>query len=147
MRADSASSNCQKQYADTKRFDRVFKEGDMVILRVRPKRSSLSLGRYKKLSPQYCGPYTITKRINDQAYQLLLPPYLKVHNVFHVSLLKAYVPSPDHVSDNEEVLMLVQGLLELEPEQILSTTERKLRNRNIIEHLVRWKHFSVEDAT
>ena len=119
----------------------------MVFLRVWPKRSSLSLGKYKKLSSQYCGPYTITKRTNNQAYQLLLPPYLKVHNVFHVSLLKAYVRSPNHVLDDEQVLMPTQGLLELEPDQILSTRERKLRNRSIIEHLVQWKHFSVEDAT
>ena len=46
-----ATQDCQKQYADAKRFDRVFKEGDMVFLRVRPKCSSLSLGKYKKLSP------------------------------------------------------------------------------------------------
>ena len=85
--------------------------------------------------------------INDQAYQLLLPPYLKVHNVFHVSLLKAYVPSLDHLLDDKQVLMPTRGLLELEPEQILSTKERKLRNRSIIEHLIQWKHFVVEDAT
>ena len=131
----------------------------MVFLRVLPKCSSLSLGRYKTLNPQYCGPYTITlnpqycgpytitKRINDQAYQLLLPPYLKVRNVFHISLLKVYVPSLGHVLDNEQVLMPTQGLLDLEPYQILSTRERKLRDRSIIEHLVQWKHFSVEDAT
>ena len=132
---------------DVKRYDRVFKGGDMVFLRVWPKRSSLSLVKYKKLSPQYCGPYTITKRINNQAYQLLLPPYLKVHNLFHVSLLKAYVPSLDHVLDDGKILMPSQGQLALEPEHILDTRERKLRNRSIIEHLVQWKHFSVEDAT
>ena len=109
--------------------------------------SSLSLETYKKLSPRYCGPYTITNRINDQAYQLLLPPHLKVHNVFHVSLLKAYVPSPDHVLDDGQILMPSQGQLELEPEHILDTRERTLRNRNLVEHLVQWKHFSVEDAT
>ena len=120
----------------------------MVFLRVRPKCNALSLGKYKKLSPRYCGLYTITKRINDQAYQLLLSPYLKVHNVFHVSLLKDYVPSrPIHVLDNEKVLISTQGLLELELEKILSTRERKLSNRSMIEHLVQWKHFLVEDAT
>ena len=87
------------------------------------------------------------KKINDQAYQLLLPPYLKVHNVFHVSLLKAYVPNPDHVLDDGQILMPSQGQLELEPEHILDTRGRKLKNRNFVEHLVQWKHFSVEDAT
>ena len=108
----------------------------MVFLRVRQKRSSLSLGEYKKISPRYCGPYTITKRINDQTYQLLLLPYLKVHNVFHVSLLKAYVPSLDHALDDGQVLMPSQGQLVLEPKHILDTRERKLRNMSIIKHLV-----------
>ena len=47
----------QKSYADAQRSDRNFDEGDMVFLRVRPKRSSLSLGKFKKLSARYCGPY------------------------------------------------------------------------------------------
>ena len=40
----------QKSYADSQRSERNFDEGDMVFLRVRPKRSSLSLGKFKKLS-------------------------------------------------------------------------------------------------
>ena len=101
----------------------------------------------ENLGPQYCGLYTITKRIYNQAYQLLLHPYLRVHNVFHVSLLKAYVPSLDHVLDDGQVLMPSQGQLELELEHILDTRERKLRNRSIIKHIVQWKHFSVKDVT
>ena len=93
--------------------------------------------------------WTIHHHQKDQrsAYQLLLPPYLKVHNVFQISLLKAYIPSPDHVLNDEQVPMPTQGLLELEPDKILSTRERKLRNRSIIEYLVQWKHFPIEDAT
>ena len=78
----------QKHYADTKRSERKCTEGDKVFLRVHPKRSSLSLGKYKKLSPRYCGPYEVTKCIGTQAYKLKLPAHLKVHEVIHVSLLK-----------------------------------------------------------
>ena len=35
----------QKAYADTRQSDRFFNEGDMVFLRVRKKKSSLSLGK------------------------------------------------------------------------------------------------------
>ena len=66
----------------------------MVFLRIKPKRSSLSLGKYKKLRARYYGPYQITQKINDQAYRLDLPNHLKVHNVFHVSLLKAIYTRP-----------------------------------------------------
>ena len=82
----------QKSYADLKRSQRLFEVGDDVFLRIKPKRSSLSLGKYKKLSPRYCGPFKVIKKINDQAYKLQLPPKLKVHNVFHISLLKNMSP-------------------------------------------------------
>ena len=44
-----AAQDRQKSYADLKRSHRVFQEGDMVFLRIKPKRSSLLLGKYKKL--------------------------------------------------------------------------------------------------
>ena len=42
-----------------------------------------------KLSPQYIGPYRISKRIGNVAYELELPQELTgVHLVFHISMLK-----------------------------------------------------------
>ncbi|MCO5585915.1 hypothetical protein L7F22_039849 [Adiantum nelumboides] len=96
-----AAQDRQKHYADKNRSERTFKLGDRVFLRVKPKRSNLSLGKFKKLSPRYCGPYEIVKVISNQAYKLRLPPNLKVHDVFHVSLLKPYVPNPDQMLDVE----------------------------------------------
>ena len=142
-----AAKDRQKRYADPKRSERIFKEGDKVFLRVRPKRSSLSLGKYKKLSPRYCGPYEVLKRIGPQAYMLKLPEHLKVHDVFHVSLLKAYVPRADHVLSDDQAVIPNQGVLQLEPDRILETRERTLRNRTIRDHLVHWKGFPMEEAT
>jgi len=105
------------------------------------------LGKYKKLSPRYCGPYAITRKVGDQAYELLLPPQLKVHNVFHVSLLKKYVPDASHILDEEQLTFLAQGQLELEPEEILDVRVKSLRNRVLCECLVKWKFYPVEDAT
>ena len=89
----------QKSYADLKRLDRYFAIGEMVFLRVKPKKSYLRLVKFKKLAFKYYGPYQITKRIGTRAYELLLPPYVRIHNVFHVSLLRKYVPNPHHVLD------------------------------------------------
>lgn len=142
-----AAQDRQKHYADEKRSDRTFSIGDKVFLRVRPKRSNLSLGKYKKLSPRYCGPYEIVKRIGTHAYKLNLPTHLKVHDVFHISLLKPYIPSPDHVLNDDQIVMPTQNVLELQPEKILETRERTLRNRSIREHLIQWQDFPLEDAT
>lgn len=41
-----------------------------------------------KLSAKYCGPFQISKRVGAVAYELILPPTARVHNVFHICLLK-----------------------------------------------------------
>jgi hypothetical protein len=47
----------------------------------------------KKLNYKRLGPFIVTKVINRNAYRLELPYSMKVHNVFHVSLLDRYVGS------------------------------------------------------
>ena len=62
--------------------------GEHVFIKVRPKKSSLRLGSCVKLEPRYCGPFEILSKIGQVAYQLALPPNLRVHNVFLISVLK-----------------------------------------------------------
>ena len=142
-----AAQDRQKEYADTKRSDRTFKEGDKVFLRVRPKKSSLSFGRYKKLSPRYCGPYEVVRCLSKHAHKLRLPEHLKVHDVFHVSLLKPYFNRPEHVINDELVIMPSQRTLEPHANRILDTREKSSRNKVIREHLVQWKDYPEEDST
>ena len=87
------------------------------------------------------------KSVGAQAYKLDLPEHLKVHNVFHVNLLKQYIPRTDHVLKDDQVVMPIQGILRLQPSRILETRERSLRNRVIRDHLVQWKDYPIEDAT
>ena len=58
--------------------------GEKVFLRVKPKKSTLRAGLFGKLDPRYVGPFEILARIGLVAYQLALPPYIRVHDVIHV---------------------------------------------------------------
>lgn len=67
--------------------------------------------------------------------------------MFHVNLLKPYVPDPAHVLNDEQIVMPTQNTLEIQPDCILDTRERTLRNRTLKEHLIQWKGYPTHDAT
>jgi ribosomal protein L21E len=137
----------QKSYADLKRTFREFEVGDHVYVKVKPRKSSLRLGSSVKLSPRYCGPFEILARIGPVAYQLALPANIRVHNVFHVSLLKKYVHDATHVIDWTDIQVEPEGDFQVEPECIIDTREHVLRNRTIRQVKVQWRHLSPAEAT
>jgi hypothetical protein len=61
-------------------------EGDQVWLEAQ----NLTIAGNRKLSPKRYGPYWISKKISAVAYQLDLPPSMKIHDVFHIDLLLPY---------------------------------------------------------
>jgi hypothetical protein len=141
------AQNRQKSYADRKRTPREFKTGDHVYLRVRPRKSSLRMGACAKLAPRYCGPFEVLDRVGPVAYRLALPPTVKAHNVFHVSLLKRYVHDSNHIIDWSVIQVEPEGEFLPEPQCILDRKETPLRNRTIAQVKVQWKHFGPDEAT
>jgi hypothetical protein len=103
------AQNKQKSYADRKRTPREFKMGDHVYLKVRPRKSSLRIGACAKLVPRYCGPFEVLERVGPVAYRLALPPTVKAHNVFHVSLLKKYVHDSNYIIDWSVIQVELEG--------------------------------------
>lgn len=92
-----ATQDKQKIYEDQHRVFKEFQVGEHVYLCIKPKKSSLRIGSCAKLAPRYCRIFEILERIGPVAYRLTLPPIMKVHDVFHISLLKRYKKDIDHV--------------------------------------------------
>ena len=124
------AQNQQKMYADRRRVERSFEVGDLVYLRLQPYReSSLKQKGAEKLKPKFYGPYRVSRRIGEVAYELELPEGSKIHNVFHVSCIKKAVGQ--HVVTSSELPPLdEEGQLVLVLEEILQERERKLRSRS-----------------
>ena len=85
------AQECQKRNADKSRKQHPpIRVGDKVWLL----RRNLKTHRpSNKLDYRHLGPFSIIKRVNEVAYQLELPPSMKIHPVFHVSLLEPYKDS------------------------------------------------------
>ena len=118
--------------------------GYHVYLKVKSRKSSLKLGNNDKMAPRFFGPFEILTRIGPIAYQLALPANLRIHNVFHVSLLKKYIHDPTHMIDWNLVQVEPEGEFQVEPLRILDRREKTLRNREV---KVQWKHFRPEEDT
>jgi hypothetical protein len=94
-----ASQDRNKIYADKNITYKEFKVGDQVFLKVKDNTSSMKLGNCSKLASKYCGSFEILERIGPIAYVISFPSCMHVHKVFHVSLLKKYIPDVNHVID------------------------------------------------
>jgi len=92
-----AAQDRHKKYVDVRRRPLEFSMGDQVFLKVAPWKNMLRFGLKGKLTPRFIGPFRILQRVGPVAYKLDLPPQLaKIHDVFHVSLLrKADVDPPE----------------------------------------------------
>lgn len=64
--------------------------GDKVMVKLLPNDFKFLWKVHKGLVQRYEGPFTIIEKLGKAAYQSKLPLKLKIHNVFHVSMLKSF---------------------------------------------------------
>ncbi|MCI10985.1 hypothetical protein A2U01_0032083 [Trifolium medium] len=102
----------------------------------------------KKLCPRYIGPYQIIERIGEVAYRLALPPSMSgMHNVFHVSQLRKFVPDSSVTVDLEAIELEPNMTFQPQPIQIVDRDMRNLRNRSISVVKVVWEGSPDGEAT
>ncbi|XP_075478848.1 uncharacterized protein LOC142519703 [Primulina tabacum] len=138
----------QKSYADIRRRPLEFEVGDHVFVKIAPLKGIMRFGRKGMLSPRFIGPFEILDRIGERAYRLALPPDLdRVHNVFHVSILRKYISNSSHVLRHEPLDLMPNLTYQEVPIQILDRKVKVLRNKEIGIIKILWRNQLVEEAT
>lgn len=128
-----AAQDRQKSYADKKHRDVNFNVRDKVFLKVSPWKGIMRFGKKGKLSPRYIGLYEVIDKVEMLAYRLALPPELaQIYNVFHVSVLRKYVPDSSHILQTEPVELQKDLTYVVEPVQILNKEVKQLRSKEIL---------------
>jgi hypothetical protein len=84
-----------KHYYDGKHRALSFDIGEWAWLRLQHRPAVfLGSGAKGKLAPKYYGPYKVVAKIDSVAYRLELPSRARIHDVFHVGILKKYHSPP-----------------------------------------------------
>jgi hypothetical protein len=137
----------QKSYADRRRRPLEFEAGEHVFLRVTPTTGVGRAIKARKLTPKFIGPYQITERIGKVAYRIALPPILsQIHDVFHVSQLRKYVPDPSHVITPDDIQLKENLSFEVPPVKIADRKMKRLRTKDIPLVKIIWNE-ATGDAT
>jgi hypothetical protein len=137
-----------KSTADKYRKDITFKVDDDVLLAT--KNLKLKGNNPRKLLPRFIGPFKVLKCVGKVSYKIGLPDHMKIHNVFHVSLLhpyksdgKRHMPPPELVDGEYE--FTVQSIT---AHRVSVVGGKRLRaKRTKVEYLVSWDGYGREHDT
>jgi len=136
-----------KHWADSSKRDLHFNVDEWVYVHLRTRRKVSVTGPFSsKLQKRYFGPFQITNKIDEIAYDLALPTTTKIHNVFHVCLFRPHkgpLPSsplqlPSEIHDNQPVL---------EPTAIIDWKRDSSSMDSPILVLVQWHNMPLEEAS
>ena len=140
-----AAADRQKKYADVTRRPVEYKKGQEVMLNTR--HINFKGPNCRKLLPKFIGPFTIDKMCGPVAAKLTLPENYKIHDVFHVSLLKPYKRRADGGNYQPPPAQIQDGNVYWAVNTILRHRERKVGRKTIREFLVSWEGYGPEHDT
>lgn len=88
----------------------------------------------------------ITDQIGAVAYKLKLPEHARIHNVFHVSLLKKHVgPAPSEAAALPSDFVGARPLIK--PVAVLDRRTILVHGQPVPQILVQWSDLLIEDAS
>ena len=128
-----------KLYADKSRLPHKFQINDKVMLSRRNIRTNRPS---EKLDMVWIGPFTIVEQINDASVRLDLPDSLRIHPVFHVSLLEPYV---SNTIPNRVVAPPPPVILDESEEFVVSEILDSRIFRGKLQYLVQWEGYGPSD--
>ncbi|XP_078443763.1 uncharacterized protein LOC144713136 [Wolffia australiana] len=144
-----------KKYADQHRWDVEFQVGAKVLLKTNTQmlKTKQAKQRHKGLVPRYDGPFEVVAKIGRVAYRLNIPRRMAVHPVFHVSVLKKYVPDPKDAARNQpqRAPPNVRAHFDQEAAAVLAKWDTDRGGRqgcyHKIKYLIKWKNRPEESGT
>ncbi|KAH9726762.1 Endonuclease [Citrus sinensis] len=139
-----------KKWADTRRRHVEYKEGDQVLIKLLPQQFKTLRKVHKGLVRRYEGPFRVVRRVGNVSYQLQLPPRLKIHPVFHVSLVKPYHEDMRDPSCGESRSAPTTVVTAFDKDVDYIIADRTVSRRGVpahSEYLVKWKNLLESEAT
>ena len=104
----------------------------MIFLEVTLWKGVIQFQKRGKLNPRYIGSFKILEKIGLVAYHLELPPKLdRIHNVFHVSMLRKYVPDPSDMLEAPPIELNEDLSFKVQLAGIVDQGMKELRNKII----------------
>ena len=137
-----ANETTARYYNEKHRPTPSFQKGDKVLLSLQ---NIKTIRPTKKFDQRRAGPYKVLEPIGTHAYRLDLPRNMKIHNVFHVSLLESY--DPPFIRGRQQPPpppVIIDEVPEYEIERIL-TSRFSNPQKTKVEYLVEWKGYQGTD--
>ena len=124
-----------------------FSARDLVFLKVSPMNGVMRFSKKGKLASWYIGPFKIRTRVGEVTYRLVLSPeLLRIHSVFHVSMLRKYIPDLSHILQPPAVEFSEDLIYEEYSVAIVDRQVRQHRTKDIPMVKVLCSNHSAEDC-
>jgi hypothetical protein len=136
------------QQANARRRDVSFAVGDKV--RLSTANLSLPSTMSRKLTARFIGFLVVERVVNPVAYKLKLPASLKIHPVFHISLLQPWhedAEFPAHQPTLTRPPPVNEDENRFKVDRLLDKRTRRYGRGQCVEYLVRWLGYGPEDDT